>query len=287
MDMFTRCTLIRDCALPANLKIVLHELNWHQGANEDCFPSIDRLGSKTGLPRRTVQLCLRQLRDAGLLSVQKRRRASTYLVDWTKLQTRSNGASTESRGAVTAPMTRSSCADEAQLLRPNNTTKNTTNSHEGAKQLVADFHTAFLGSTMIATMSELHAAAQLVATHGLDRCLAALPSVASAMKQQFPAARTFAASVRYFETAITRQTAAAAKSAAERQAAAARRKLSAEAKLMAEAERAAAAAHEQQFRQLPEGEQMRWLRKAGYRPGGHAPLELCLPIAIHKWRESQ
>lgn len=61
--------------LKPSVRVTLVALAYHAGREDTCWPSIRLLTRETGLHKRTVQVCIQQLRKLGLVAVTKRARS--------------------------------------------------------------------------------------------------------------------------------------------------------------------------------------------------------------------
>ena len=88
MKYHQRARVIWQSTLAPNERFVLLAVSDHLGSNEDCWPSLTRLATMTGLNERTIRRALTSLELAGHITVtRKPGRANRYRVIWETLPT--------------------------------------------------------------------------------------------------------------------------------------------------------------------------------------------------------
>jgi hypothetical protein len=83
-----RARLIFRSAVASTERLVLLAVADHLGSSGECWPSLPRLASMTGLNERTIRRSLSNLRESGCLTVTRQPgRANRYSVSWDALST--------------------------------------------------------------------------------------------------------------------------------------------------------------------------------------------------------
>jgi len=88
--------------------LVMNDYGW------PCWPSLDKLSEKSGVPRRTLQTVLGHLRKGGFLNSSGTGKALTWELLQVPEGVRRNGAVRRRSGASPAPLRRTTCAVTAR-----------------------------------------------------------------------------------------------------------------------------------------------------------------------------
>ena len=102
--------------------LVMNDMGW------PCWPSIETLAKRSGIPRRTLQTVLGHLRKGGVLKSSGNGKALTWemvevpsdVVRKVDVEVRRSGANRRRNGASPAPIRRLRCAVTAQGSEPEN-----------------------------------------------------------------------------------------------------------------------------------------------------------------------